>query len=335
MPIACGINVNLNNLQGEIATRLNGFVNLSGTLGTPAGLTQVQSLLGTAITSITTQVQTLIPAVPVVPQSLRNDLASLFALPAGSTAALAGIAQFVQDYTGLENISGFVGLNLNDLAASVFSISGTFDPCAKSFSIPSVPSLPNIPNIIKNPVTGALEELPAIQPELGATTIAKATKVVQSISNNVTSAFNDNVEIKNTDPVETSLKNIQTNISSSPVKRPVDVPITLSSGNTYTGTIPTNMQEWSAKDANDYIKAISKLHNEGKVTNGALVRALALKKFHAEKLRLFNIERVEAYRANHPEFDDPSSALYHMFKGKIKLEEGPNDFNGKPDWNIV
>ena len=188
MAILCGINVNLNNLQGEIATQLNGFVNLSGALGTRAGLNSVQALLGPALTSITTQFNKLIPAVPTIPQSLRNDLASLVALPAGSPSALAGIAQFVQDYTGLQDIDAFVNLNLNDLAASVFSVTGTFDPCAKSFSIPSVPSLPNIPNIIKNPVTGALEELPAIQPELGSTTIAKATKVIEEVADNFDAA---------------------------------------------------------------------------------------------------------------------------------------------------
>lgn len=212
MPISCGINVNLNNLQGTITSQLTGFLNLSGTLGTPAGLSSVQSLLGPAITSITTQVQNLIPAIPTVPQSLRNDLASLAALPAGGTAALAGIAQFVQDYTGLQNIGGFVNLNLNDLAASVFSISGTFDPCAKTFEIPSVPSLPNIPNIIKNPLTGALEELPAIQPDLGSTVIAKATKQIEAIADNFDAAAFENEVMDATDTVEKSLTKLKNNI---------------------------------------------------------------------------------------------------------------------------
>lgn len=212
MAISCGINVNLNNLQGEIATQLNGFVNLSGALGTRAGLNSVQALLGPALTSITTQFNKLIPAVPTIPQSLRNDLASLVALPAGSPSALAGIAQFVQDYTGLQDIDAFVNLNLNDLAASVFSVTGTFDPCAKSFSIPSVPSLPNIPNIIKNPVTGALEELPAIQPELGSTTIAKATKVIEEVANNFDAATLENEVMDAKDTVEKSLTNLKNNI---------------------------------------------------------------------------------------------------------------------------
>ena len=89
MAISCGINVDLNNLQGTITTQVNSFVNISSTLGSPAGLAQVQSLLGPALTGITSQFQTLLPAIPVVPQSLRNDLANLVALPTGSPSALA------------------------------------------------------------------------------------------------------------------------------------------------------------------------------------------------------------------------------------------------------
>ena len=51
--IKCGINLNLNSLQSELTSRMNVFVNLSGTLGTPAGLTAIRGTLGTAITGIT------------------------------------------------------------------------------------------------------------------------------------------------------------------------------------------------------------------------------------------------------------------------------------------
>jgi len=323
MPITCGIDLNINNLKGEITSKLSGFVNLSGTLGTPAGLAAIKAQLSGAITDITGKFQALIPEIPTIPQSLREDLDALAALPAGGVAALAKIAQFGEDYLGITDLKGFADINLNDLASSVFSVSGTFDPCS---------ALSNIPNIIKDPVTGALVKLPSIQPKLGSTTPAEAKKEIQSVVNTVKAAFTDNAEIKITDPIATSLKNIQTNISSAPVKRPTDVSFTLSSGNTYTGTLPVNMQEWSAADANQYIKEIARLHREGKVTNGALVRAVALKKFHAEPLRLYNLKRVEEYRAEHPEFDDPSSPLYHMMHGTIKLEEKPNVFNGKPDW---
>ena len=212
MAISCGINVNLNNLQGTITTDVATFVNLSSSLGSPAGLAQAQSLLGPAVTGSTAQFQNLIPATAVVPQSLRNDLNSLVALPAGSPSALAGIAQFVTDYTGLQDISGFGSLNLNDLAASVFSVTGTFDPCAKTFDIPSVPSLQNIPNIIKNPVTGALEQLPAIQPELGSTTIATATKEVEAIADSFNEALGTNKLLDSSDEINETLDALQSNI---------------------------------------------------------------------------------------------------------------------------
>lgn len=201
--IKCGINLNLNSLQSELTSRMNVFVNLSGTLGTPAGLTAIRGTLATAITGITSKFNSMIPAIPTLPQSLRNDLADLFTLPAGSTAALGKIASFVQDYTGLSNISGFANINLNDLASSVYSFSGTFDPCS---------AVNNIPNIIKNPTTGALEALPQFQPDLGSTVIAKALKEVEAVGTNFDSAKLSNAILSASDSVETSLKNLQDNI---------------------------------------------------------------------------------------------------------------------------
>ena len=103
-------------------------------------------------------------------------------------------------------------MNLNDLAASVFSVTGTFDPCAKTFDIPSVPSLQNIPNIIKNPVTGALEQLPAIQPELGSTTIATATKEVEAIADSFNEALGTNKLLDSSDEINETLDALQSNI---------------------------------------------------------------------------------------------------------------------------
>lgn len=216
--IKCGINLNLNNLQGEITSQLSGFVNLSGSLGSlgmPAGLTQIQSTLGTAVTSIKSKLESLIPEIPTIPQSLRNDLAELVALPAGGTEALAKMAQFVQDYTGLQDIAAFANINLNDLASSVFSVTGTFDPCSPSFEIPSLPDIPNIPNIIKNPLTGALEELPAFAPDLGATINAVMPTIeerVQEVANNFDEATINNVVVSASDKIETTLSTLKTNI---------------------------------------------------------------------------------------------------------------------------
>ena len=38
----CGINVNLNNLQGELQTRISGFLDLRGSLGGAAGIANLR-----------------------------------------------------------------------------------------------------------------------------------------------------------------------------------------------------------------------------------------------------------------------------------------------------
>ena len=203
MPIKCGINVNINNLQGEITSKLSGFVDLTGTLGTPAGLAAIQAQIGSTITSIKGKFESLIPEIPTIPQSLREDLAALAALPAGGVAALAKITQFATDYLGITDLKGFANINLNDLASSVFSVSGTFDPCS---------ALLNIQNVIKDPVTGALQKLPSFQPDLGATLIAESNIVIQEVANNFDEATINNAMLSATDTMETTLSNLQTNI---------------------------------------------------------------------------------------------------------------------------
>jgi len=329
MPVKCGIDLNISNLQSEITSKLSGFVNLSGTLGTPAGLATIKAQLSGAITSIKGKVQALIPEIPTVPQSLREDLAALAALPVGGVAALAKIAQFATDYVGITDLKGFANINLNDLASSVFSVSGTFDPCS---------ALLNIPNVIKDPVTGALVKLPSIQPKLGTTAPALAEKTIETVTNTVKAAFADNAEIKITDSIATTLKNIQTNISPAPVVRPPDELLTLPSGlNAWglDGTIPKEMQSWSTKDVEGYLRSIIKLNKEGKVGPGAVNRAYAVKRFHAEKYRLFQNNKVTEWKAEHPEFDDPSSPDYRMLYGRFLITEGTDDFSGKFAWKRV
>jgi len=203
MPVKCGIDLNISNLQSEITSKLSGFVNLSGTLGTPAGLATIKAQLTSNITSIKGKFEALIPEIPTVPQSLREDLSALAALPVGGVAALAKIAQFATDYIGITDLKGFANIDLNDLANSVFSVSGTFDPCSAAA---------NIPNVIKDPVTGTLVKLPSIQPDLGATLVAKSNIIIQEVANNFDAATVNNAVLSATDTMETTLSNLQTNI---------------------------------------------------------------------------------------------------------------------------
>ena len=187
LPKSCGINLNLNNLGGELTTQISGYLNLD--LGTPAGLASLKGTLEAGLSTITSKLTDLIP-IPDLPNiSLRDELAALASLPFASTAAAAKIVELAGSFVGISNIAGFANLNLTDLAKSVFSISGTFDPCALLDGA-------SLPNIMKDPVSGLLKKLPELPPLLGSTTeMLPVDLPIQDIQDNLQAAIKDNLPI--------------------------------------------------------------------------------------------------------------------------------------------
>ena len=187
LPKSCGINLNLNNLGGELQAQISGYLNLD--LGTPAGLASLKGTLESGLNTITSKLTDLIP-IPTLPDiSLRDELATLASLPLASTAAAAKIVELAGSFAGITNIAGFANLNLTDLAKSVFSISGTFDPCALLNGA-------SLPNVMKDPVSGLLKKLPELPPLLGSTTeMLPNTKELQKITDNLQEAVKDNLPI--------------------------------------------------------------------------------------------------------------------------------------------
>ena len=190
LPKSCGINLNLNNLGGELTAQISGYLNLD--LGTPAGLASLKGTLESGLNTITSKLTDLIP-IPSLPDiSLRDELAALASLPLASTAAAAKIVELAGSFVGITNIAGFANLNLTDLAKSVFSISGTFDPCALLDGA-------SLPNVMKDPVSGLLKKLPELPPLLGSTTeMLPNTKELQKITDNLQEAVKDNLPIVST-----------------------------------------------------------------------------------------------------------------------------------------
>ena len=181
MPLTCGVPVNLNNFKGQAQAQINPFLNLNH--ATPNGLQVLAGTLGGALSTIGTSIASVIP-IPTIPQSLREDLASLAELPLASVAAAGKILNIVGDYAEALGLRGYANLNLLDLSKSVFSVTGVFDPCN-----------PSIPNILKNP-DGTLQSLPNIAPKLGDTSLAPPiTLPFQDIPNDVQSALQNNVPI--------------------------------------------------------------------------------------------------------------------------------------------
>lgn len=187
LPKSCGINLNLNNLGGELTAQISGYLNLD--LGTPAGLASLKGTLESGLNTLKGKLTDLIP-IPTLPDiSLRDELATLASLPLASTAAAAKIVELAGSFVGITNIAGFANLNLTDLAKSVFSISGTFDPCALLDGA-------SLPNVMKDPVSGLLKKLPELPPLLGSTTeMLPVDLPIQDIQDNLQAAIKDNLPI--------------------------------------------------------------------------------------------------------------------------------------------
>ena len=153
----CGINVSMSSLQGELTSKISGFLNLKGTLGKPGGIGTLTGILPSGLAGIKGKVTGMIPEIPISTSafsSLRTDLGSVV------SGAGSGLTGFLSKYAGLTNLSGYANLNLTDLAQSALSLSASFDPCSI-----------DIPNILQDD-SGNLESGAESAPSHGATVLA-------------------------------------------------------------------------------------------------------------------------------------------------------------------
>jgi hypothetical protein len=204
MSLSCGINVNLNNLSGELTTTVSSFFNLKGLIGKPGGPAILASTLPTGLAGLKGKVSTMVPAIPLSAgvTSLRAELNTLSGLTFGSTAALSKAASIARDFAGATGLSGMVNLNLTDLTQSVFSLSGSFDPCALT-----------VPNIVKD-ASGSLESLVAQKANIGGTSIASKLPLSdQSLIDNLKLAITNNIPITDSLDVNAVSNALEKNVS--------------------------------------------------------------------------------------------------------------------------
>ena len=201
MPLTCGVTLNLNNLKGELDSKLNVVLDLD--LGTPAGLAAIAASIEGTLSDIANKVAEVV-VIPPVLKTLRDELAELAALPFAGLAAAAKIISIAEDYAAALGLSGFANINLTDIAKSVFSISGTFDPCSAT-----------IPNIALAE-DGSLQKLPSIQPILGSTVAAiKVAAPTQVSIDNLSLATANNTDITSSLNISTASEIIQSNVTTS------------------------------------------------------------------------------------------------------------------------
>ena len=153
----CGINVSMSSMQGEITSKVSGFLNLKGTLGKPGGIGSLTSVLPSGLSGIKGKVTGMLPEIPISTSafsSLRTDLQAVVG------SAGSGLTGFLTKYAGLTNLTGYANLNLTDLAQSAISLSASFDPCSI-----------DIPYILSDS-SGTLEALADSAPNIGQTVLA-------------------------------------------------------------------------------------------------------------------------------------------------------------------
>ena len=321
----CGLNVNLSSLQGDITAKISGFISLDDALEAPELLSDYKSTLLSGMSSMKGKIDTLVPDIPFSTSgltSLRDQLSGYVNAP-----SVSGLADITSKFGGLTSLTGYADINLSDLASSAISLGASFDPC-------SLGDL-KIPNIVADS-TGALQALPSIQPDIGATFAAANIKEIQSVTNSVAASFADNKTSVVGDSVSTQLATMQSNSSTyQKVILPDEIPV-LSSGKPAIqddGGITEDMKNWTAEEAASYINEIAKLYRAGKVGPSSAAKAVALKKYHAASFEALQNAKVDIYARDNPEFNDPNSDKYHMLYGRIKLEETTSGQTGNTIWS--
>ena len=186
MPLTCGVNINLNNFQSQIDTQISAILNLD--LGTPSGLSALSASINGALSTVTSQLSTLIPTIPVL-GSLRGALNELSELAFGSTAAVGKILSIVSEYAGILGLQGYVGLNLTDHANYVFALGINFDPCSADF-----------PNVFRDSTTGLLQQLPDTAPLIGQSLqISNLEETLVPLTDNFTTSLQNNIDFDQLD----------------------------------------------------------------------------------------------------------------------------------------
>ena len=198
----CGLDINMNSFQGDVTAKISGFISLDDALEAPELLSSYKSTLLSGMSSMKGNIDTLVPDIPVSTSgltSLRDQLSGYVNAP-----SISGLSDITSKFGGLTSLTGYADINLSDLASSAFSLGASFDPCSLAGDL-------KIPNIVADS-TGALQALPSIQPDIGATfAAAKIALTDQTITDNLSLAIADNIPITEDMGAEVT-EIIQTNV---------------------------------------------------------------------------------------------------------------------------
>ena len=203
----CGLDININSFQGDVTARISGFLNLENGLTLPSSVSSYLDDLEGDLADLKAKADKLVPDIPLSTSgltSLRDKMLEMSKMDINTPGALTKIAEFAERYAGLKELNGFANIDVTDLARSSFGFGASFDPCSLSN---------NIPNVVSDNVTGALQKLQTIQPQLGGVKAAAMNLIPdQAVIDNAVTGIADNMEIIKTSAVEDVELALETNV---------------------------------------------------------------------------------------------------------------------------
>ena len=178
---SCGISLNLSSLEGSITGHISTALGFAGLSGLPFMPLVIKAAMAASNGNLFGAIKIMVPsgAFDGLMDGFRTDIGKLVGFDGkdGWGAALAettgkwgdSIAGFAKD-TGLDQLSGFVDINITDLAKSAIGLGTSFDECNFGTS--------GIQNFFKDPSTGTIKLLANYAPKLGDTSVAAGNNVL-------------------------------------------------------------------------------------------------------------------------------------------------------------
>jgi|APSaa5957512535_1039671.scaffolds.fasta_scaffold06151_2 hypothetical protein len=178
---SCGISLNLSSLEGSITGHISTALGFAGMSGIPFMPLAIKVAMAASNGNLFGAIKLMVPsgAFDGLLEGFRTDIGKLVGLDGkdGWGAALAettgkwgdSIAGFAKD-TGLDQLSGFVDINVTDLAKSAIGLGTSFDACDFGTG--------GIQNFFKDPSTGTIKLLANYAPKLGDTSQAAGNNVL-------------------------------------------------------------------------------------------------------------------------------------------------------------
>ena len=289
---SCGISLNLSSLESKISAHISGALGIANLAGFPFTGAYLSGVLKIARGDFLGAIKIMVPsgAFDGLMDGFRTDIGKLVGFDGkdGWGAALAettgkwgdSIAGFAKD-TGLDQLSGFVDINVTDLAKSAIGLGASFDSCDFGTS--------GIQNFFKDPSTGTIKLLANYAPKLGDTSVAAGNNVL-GLALELNTAFQSG-KFKNALDLNVQLGNVissGTNYALDSISGAVDIdPRDLNNIKQYLGgqTLPASLQRMTrsstgVRQLTDKTNWTNKVHDKvinrfprasGGVDNGLIV----------------------------------------------------------------